>query len=354
MYSKTISPDSETKIQIIYRMSLSNLTSNRPPGNVLSNFYSKRQQELLNKEAENAQNYVFLKNTIIIPKKEFSKLKSDFGFFATFIQNDFTNSDEYFDKNGNYILKKDLLPEEMPFYDKNTQEAYIIERDEVWNGLQKALSDYHVPDKILADYIADFFIYKEPGNSLFNPTIPELNTVSKPNGVYFAEPSRAQLKKTRRKARELQELRNELNEGLNNNDYLYRLYLAPITENELLEFSEKEKRQNVIEEIKAELKRNKKANVENLVEILQNTFRRTQIAQALNQTTKAMANRTKYVKESERRRKPLSEKYKEKRKTQRRKKQRARKTAKHSRANNNENGNGNYGNNNNNRNNEEY
>jgi hypothetical protein len=306
---------------------------------------------------ENAENYEFSNNTILIPKSKFSQLKKDFGFFDAFIDRNFSNSDEYFDEEGNYILKKELLPEEMVHYDRNSDDIYIIKRNDVWSALPKALIDYHVTDRILGDYMAEFFIFKKQGNSLFNPTVPEQNTVSKPRRFLLAGPSRAQLKKKRREERDLDSLRREIygnayfNNNLNN-VYPYRLF-TPFTENQLRKFIEEDKRKNKINEIKIQLKKNKNANVEELSEALQEIYKNRQLAHALYHTEKAMANRTKYEKESETRRKPLSEKYKEKRKTQRRKKQRARKTAKHSRANNNENGNGNYGNGNN-VNNEEY
>ncbi len=320
-------------------MSLLNLTNNRTPGN----FNAKRQEELLKKERENQQNYIFSKNTILIPKSKIPELKRDFGFFDAFIDRNFTNSDEFFDEDGNYILKKELLPEEMPHYDKETNDTYVITRNQVWNALPKALSDYHIPNRILGDYIGNFFLFKEPKNSLFNPTVPEQNTVSKPNRVYYAGPSLAQLKKQRRSERELELMRRELN-GNNNNNNDYPGYLRTYhTINQLKKFIEEDKLKNRINKIKAQLKKNKKENVEELSEALQEIYRNRQLAHALYHTEKAMANRTKYGKESETRKKPLSEKYKEKRKTQRRKKQRARKTAKQSRANN-ENGNGNYGN----------
>jgi hypothetical protein len=304
-----------------------------------------------NHSEEPKPNYVFSTNTILIPKSKFSQLKKDFGFFDAFIDRNFSNSGEYFDEKGNYILKKELLPEEMVHYDKNSDDMYIIKRNDVWNALPKALSDYHIPNKVLGDYMAEFFIFKKQGNSLFNPTVPEQNTVSKPSRVYYAGPSLAQLKKQRREARDLDSLRREIygnayfNNNLNN-EYPYRLF-TPFTENQLRKFIEEDKRKNKINEIKIQLRKNKNANVEELSEALQEIYKNRQLAHALYHTEKAMANRTKYGKESETRRKPLSETKKEKRRTLRRKKQRARKTAKHSRANNNENGNGNYGNGNN-------
>jgi len=240
----------------------------------------------------------------------------------------------------------------MVHYDRNSDDIYIIRRNDVWNALPKALSDYHIPNKVLGDYMAEFFIFKKQGNSLFNPTVPEQNTVSKPNRVYYAGPSLAQLKKQRRSERELELMRRELNGNLNNNNdypgYIHTYH----TNNQLRKFIEEDKLKNRINKIKAQLKKNKKDNVEELSEALQEIYKNRQLTHALYHTEKAMANRTKYGKESETRKKPLVDKYKEKRKTQRRKKQRARKTAKKSRANN-ENGNGNYGNGNN-GNNEEY
>lgn len=298
----------------------------------------------------NSNKYEYTNNTIIIPKSAFSKLKKDFGFFEAFIDRDFSNSNEYFDKNGNYILKKSLLPEEMIYYDKNTDDTYTIKRNQVWKALPKALNDYHVPDRVLGDYMANFFIFKTHKNSLFNPTIPESNTIPKANGEYFPRTSRAQLKKQRRSQKEVELLRSELNGNLNNNnEYSPYLFSAYHTENELRRFIEEDKRKNKINELKMQLKRNKNANVEELSEALQGIYKNKQLAHALYQTEKAMSNRTKYRKESETRKKPVLETKKEKRRTQRREKQRMRKTMMHSRPNNNENRN-----NENNENNEEY
>jgi hypothetical protein len=280
---------------------------------------------------------------MIIPRRNIPQLRKASGFFNAFIDRNFSNSNDFFDNNGNYILKKDLLPEDFYYYDKNTNSEYTIKREEVWKALPDILLEGHISEPILGKLIANWFMFNT--DTFFQPTLPESEKINGPNGYYVAEPSRAQRKKQRSKKREIQTLKNELYEGLNNNNnYLYRVY-TPFTQKELLEFIEIEKRKDKIAEIKEELKKHKNANVEDLVEALEDIYTKSQLAHAISETEKATANRTKYGKEKTLRRKPLKEMFKEKRRTQKRERARKRKTMKHSRLNNNNN-NGNSNNNN--------
>lgn len=303
MYSKTISPNSETKkLSNIYRMS-----SNK---------------------------FGFDKNSIIIPKNEFGRLKRDFGFFEAFINTNFSNSAQFFNEDGNYILKKELFPEEMIYFDSNTGEDYVIKRNDMWKVLPKALNDYHVTDRVLGDFLANFLLFKTKNNSLFNPTVPEQETVPRPNGFFVAGPSRAQLKRERRTQREINKLRRELGENFNNNNNNYFPYRgAPMSNENLAKFLIREKREEEIAELKEKLKTEKTENVENLANKLETFYNnRQKIARAIHLTERATANRTKYG--SKTGKLPgnllvhLKQKSKEKRRTKGRRKAAARKTRK--------------------------
>lgn len=327
-------------------MSLNNLTKNNNANvsNVLSKFYSKRSEELI----ENEREPEFTKNTILIPRRKISQLQNASGFFEAFIDRDFSNSNEYFDSKGNYILKKELLPETFYFYDKKGNAEYIIKRDEVWKALPKALLEGHIPDPILAELIADWFMFKT--NSFFRPTLPMSEAITKSNRYYLKGPSKYQLKKQRRENRTYRKFRNEIYGNNNNNNNYLPLSYRRLSKNELLELMKEEERHNKINELKNELRREKKENVEDLAEALQDIFTKKQnISRAISESEKATSNRTKYGKSKTMRKKPLGEMRKEKRRSLRRERARVRKTMKHKPLGNDYN---NYNNNNNNNNDE--
>jgi hypothetical protein len=262
-------------------MSLTNLTRNINFS--ISGFNNARSKEMIGKKENNINDFQISKNTIIIPKSKINQIKRNFGFFDTFIDTNFSNSKDFFDKDDNYILKKDLLPEEMIHYDKNTNQSYIIKRNEVWNALPNALSDHHIPNKILADYMTIFFLYKD---SLYNPTVPESERINRPNEEYIPGTSRKQLKKTRKQNREI---------GLYNEYNNYSPFGYTITpRNELIANFEKDKRKEELIKLKTELRRENKGNVEALAEAVFN--KNKNIIRAIKETKKAMANRTKYGK----------------------------------------------------------
>ena len=238
------------------------------------------------------------KNQIIISKNDIPRLKKDFGFFEAFIDRNFSNSDQYFDKDGNYILKKELFPEEMVHFNSNSGEEYIIKRNDMWKAIPNALNDYHVPNKILADFLANFLIFKTNKNSLFNPTVPEQETIAKRNNIFIAGPSKAELKRKRRTQREINKLRRNLGENFNNNnnnnDYV-PLFYRPLTNQQLSNILTKEKRDKQISEAIKKLREERNENVETLAEKLQSIYsNRQKIAKALYLTERANANRTKY------------------------------------------------------------
>jgi hypothetical protein len=279
-----------------------------------------------NKSDENEGNDVNLQinaNTIIIPKKIIPKLRKASGFFEAFIDRNFTNSADYFDNKGNYILKKDLLPDNVRYYDRNTNEEYIIKRNEIWKALPDVLTQGHIPDRILGKFIADFFIFHDI-YGFFNPTLPESNTVAKPSGLYIPEPSRAALKKARRINREIG-YRNYIYNNNNYNNYYN-------TREQLLEnFAIYKPREEIIKK-KIELRREKRGNVENLAEALQGILN-NKVAKAINEAKRTTYNSTKSRKNKTKLpgtvRASRMERYKGKRKTEKRNKQRARKTLKH-------------------------
>jgi hypothetical protein len=289
-------------------------------------------------------------NQITIPKEEFTRLKKEFGWFNTYIDEGFSNADEVFDKDGNFILRKNMLPEEIVHYDKNNgDKKYVFKRNNVWKLIPKTINDYHIPNKILADALANVLIFRTPNNSLYNPTVPEQNILPKSNNVFNAGPSKAQLKKERRAQSKINNFRREIGEEYNNNVNSYKYNGKPpsgsvLTNKELVKLMKEEKKyDNKIEKI-LEAREEKKEKVEEVVEKLQNIYKKKQnIAKALYHIQKAEANRTKYG------RKPGTlpgtkkqiriEKTKGKRRTQNLNKARRNKTVKRVYNNNNENNN---------------
>lgn len=292
-------------------MNLNNLTKNNERNT--NRYYNFKNSDNNEKELE------ITENQMIIPKHKLAQLKKSSGFFNVFIDRDFTNSYDYFDNDGNYIFKKELLPKKFIYYGENANNDYVFSRNQVWKALPNVLTDGHIPDPILAELIADWFMFNT--DSLYNPTLAESETVPKPSGFYKAAPSKKQLQRLRKLNREL---------GINNNNnYNIPYYLIgrpKPTREELFANLTKEKRKEKMLELKRELIKNKKLNMEDFAEML---FNKTMnISRALNETKKATSNRTKYGKSKTISKKPLKEMRKEKRRTQRRKMAIARKTMK--------------------------
>ena len=302
-------------------MNLRNLTvSNNSP---INSFLNK------NLKLEDERELEVTNNAIIIPKRLIPKLQKSSGFFEAFIDRNFSNSNERFDNYGNYIFKKDLIPNSSIFYDKNTNEEYVINRNDIWKAFPEVLTDGHIPDPILGKFIADYFTFNT--NSFFKPTLAESETITKPNGYYISKPSRKQLKKIRAINKELYDDNNNSNNDLPFHMRPYRRTGLELIENRqnALEYLQMKKRRENLQALKKDLIRNKKANVEDLAEALQNSFTKKYIiANAINQTKKATANRTKYGKSKTQSKKSIKEQRKEKRRTQRRNVARSRKTLK--------------------------
>jgi hypothetical protein len=252
-------------------MNLNNLTGNTSPHNVLSNFYGRRSEKLVENEREPEINA----NSILIPQRMINGLKKSSGFFEAFIDRNFTNSNDFFDEKGNYILKKDLLPERFYYYDRNSNTEYIFKRNQVWNALTAALLDGHVPDAVLARFIADWFIFDKNVN-FFNPTLPESKTVHVPKSVYFPAPGKKERQRERKYERE---------------ERLYNLGLF----NDL---TNKEKRKEQLLELKQELQELNRANVEALAEAAFGNNEKTSLV--LAETGKATRVYSKYPKSGKR------------------------------------------------------
>lgn len=261
-------------------MNHNNLTRNT---NYMYN--TKNENEQNNNENNNENEIQYNKNIMIIPKSKFAKLKKASSYFDVFIDRNFKNSKEYFDDKGNYIFKKDLLPEKFYHYNKNTNTEYVYKRDEIWKALPNILLEGHIGDPILGKLIADQFLFNT--NSFYYPTLPESERINRPNEEYIPGPSKKQLKKTRKQNREI---------GLNK--YTFTRYspfgFTVLSRDELIANFEKDRRKEEIIKLKKELMRENKGNVEALAKAVFN--KNKNILRAITEAKKAMANRTKYGK----------------------------------------------------------
>jgi len=170
----------------------------------------------------------------------------------------------------------------------------------MWKELPKAINDYHITNKVLGDFLANYLMFRTPNNGLYNPTVPEQETIPKSNNVFNVGPSKAQLKKERRAQREINEFREEIGEGYNSNVNNYKYKGPPrsgpvSTNKELAENMKKYKQYEEKVEKMLEARKEKEEKVEETVEKLRNIYKNKQkIAKALYHIQKAQANRTKY------------------------------------------------------------
>jgi hypothetical protein len=275
--------------------------NNRNVNAVLQNFYSRQ-------GAKFSENHPpkFNSNEILIYKHQFPKLKKNSGFFEVFIDRDFTNSNDFFDKDGNYILKKSLLPEEFYYYDKNFNTDYVISRNEVFNVLPEVLYEGRTADPVLANLIRDFFMFNKNVN-FFNPTLPIPEHLKRPHGVYFRAPGRKERQRERNFERD---------------ERLYELGL-------LNDLTNKQKRKEELLELKHKLQELNRANVEALAEAVFGN--NGSAALVVGETEKATRVYSKYPKSGKRPSK-TSKKTREHRENKRRENVR-RKTARKAKAN---------------------
>ena len=146
--------------------------------------------------------------TIVIPKSKFDQIRKTSGFFEVFINRNFSNSNEMFNSEGNYLLKLEMLPETFYYRDPETNTEYIFKRRKVFDALHDVLYTGHTSDRIVGKFIADYFMFPKKTN-FYHPTLPIPKAIRKPTGYYKAKPGRKQKQKTRK-----------LQAEFNSNDYL--------------------------------------------------------------------------------------------------------------------------------------
>ena len=282
----------------------------------------------------NSNEMVFTGNTLVIPKSKFVNLKNSSKWLNAVIDTDVTNKNEIFDKNGNFILRKDRIYD-IPYYDKETESMKSIKSDKVWKVLVDVLLEGHTTDYKTLKLVEDYYMFKNI-SQFNNPTLPESESVYVRKGEFYANKSKAQIKKERINNRLLGITRN-----FNNRERGYKLTSTQealeergydfLSRNKLLKESENNNRRFKSLTYKKELEKEEKANLEALANIG---------GINVNLIKKAIANRTKYSTSKNRLgKKTQSEREKEKKRTERRERARGRKTAKRGYNNNNNNNN---------------
>jgi hypothetical protein len=282
----------------------------------------------------NSNEMVFTGNTLVIPKSKFVNLKNSSKWLNAVIDTDVTNKNEIFDKNGNFILRKDRIYD-IPYYDKETESMKSIKSDKVWKVLVDVLLEGHTTDYKTLKLVEDYYMFKNI-SQFNNPTLPESESVYVRKGEFYANKSKAQIKKERINNRLLGITRN-----FNNRERGYKLTSTQealeergydfLSRNKLLKESENNNRRFKALTYKKELEKEEKANLEALANIG---------GINVNLIKKAIANRTKYSTSKNRLgKKTQSEREKEKKRTERRERARGRKTAKRGYNNNNNNNN---------------
>lgn len=136
-------------------------------------------------------------NVIVIPKNKFNQIKKSSGFFNAFINTNFSNSNTTFDKEGNYLLKIENLPETFYYYDKDTDKEYTFSRRAVFNALNDVLFTGSTSKPEIARFIADFFMFNKNVN-FYNPTLPIPEHIASKKGYFVAAPGRKSRQRTRR------------------------------------------------------------------------------------------------------------------------------------------------------------
>lgn len=108
------------------------------------------------------------RNTIIVPADKIPYLKSKSELFNVLISNNFKNSNNYFTKNGDYIIKKETI---FPI-NNNSDRKLVKARNIVFEQLRKALMGERVTNENDAEYIKEYFMFNKDFN-FFNPTLEE-------------------------------------------------------------------------------------------------------------------------------------------------------------------------------------
>jgi len=203
-------------------------------------------------------------DTIVIPKSKFEQIKKTSGFFEVFINRNFSNSNQMFNSEGNYLLKLEMLPETFYYRDPETNTEYIFKRRKVFDALHDVLFTGHTSDRIVGKFIADYFMFPKKTN-FYHPTLPIPKALRKPTGYYRAKPGKKQKQKTRK-----------IVDIFNDNAYL-------------LEQNSKELR-------KAQLMREIEEERENALAAIGEVLGNERAHSVLARAEKANANRTKYRK----------------------------------------------------------
>ena len=204
-------------------------------------------------------------SVIVIPKNKFNQIKKSSGFFNVFINTNFSNSNTLFDREGNYLLKLENLPETFYYYDKDTNTEYSFSRRAVFDALDDVLFTGRTTKPEMARFIADYFMFNRNVN-FYNPTLPIPEHIASKKGHYVARPGRKSRQKTRKASSKF-----------NNEDW--NLYEP--TRKEQLKTIEMAERQS------------KRENVEALVE---NILGPDRVNIVVAETEKAEAIRSKYPK----------------------------------------------------------
>jgi hypothetical protein len=135
--------------------------------------------------------------TIVIPKSKFDQIRKTSGFFEVFINRNFSNSNQMFNSEGNYLLKLEMLPETFYYRDPETNTEYTFKRRKVFDALHDVLFTGHTSDRIVGKFIADYFMFPRNTN-FYHPTLPVPKALRRPTGYYAAKPGKKQKQKTRK------------------------------------------------------------------------------------------------------------------------------------------------------------
>lgn len=104
---------------------------------------------------------------IIVPADKISYLKNKSKLFNILISTNFSNSNNHFTKNGDYIIKKTSV---IPLNNPTRKE--LIARNKVFEQLRRALMGEYIPNENDAEYIKEFFMFNKNFN-FYDPTLEE-------------------------------------------------------------------------------------------------------------------------------------------------------------------------------------
>lgn len=112
-------------------------------------------------------------DTIIVPANKIIYLKDKSKLFDILISNNFSNSSNYFTKDGDYIIKKEtVFPLNSPTH------RQLVARDTVFEQLRNTLMGKHIPIEEDAEFIKEYFMFNKNFN-FFNPTLEEQSYIER-------------------------------------------------------------------------------------------------------------------------------------------------------------------------------